>query len=330
MDKFLELDKKERREVFQQVSFERHLTIAIVEKDFWVTWILHKIFNDPSLSKLFVFKGGTSLSKVFHLIERFSEDIDLILDWRKLTQEEPAATRSKTKQDKFNKELLVKAEGYIKDVLFNQIQSLVQPYCTCDIDKNSPYAINIKFPGTDEDTYLRSEILLEIGPLASWFPSKKFEINSIVSSQFPHLFSNHTFKVTAICAERTFWEKATILHHEAYRPAENVMPTRYSRHYYDLSLLAHTNIKDLALESKELLENVVDFKMQFYARGWANYEAARAGDIKLIPPEHRLKALKSDYLAMRNMIYGQYFDFENIIETLKSLEEQIRLKFKVS
>jgi hypothetical protein len=109
MDKVATLNRENRRQLFQETGAQRGMSPAVVEKDFWVCWTLKHIFSDPQLQKHIVFKGGTSLSKVFGLIERFSEDIDLILDWQLLGygpgQQDPYQDQSSnTQQDRFNKE----------------------------------------------------------------------------------------------------------------------------------------------------------------------------------------------------------------------------------
>ena len=130
--------------------------------------------------------------------------------------------------------------------------------------------------------------------------------------------------VRAIDAERTFWEKATILHHEAHRPRDSVAPRRYSRHYYDRSLMASDEtLKAAALSKLELLENVVLFKKKFYPRGWANYDAAKPGTLKLIPQSHALRAMRADYAAMQDMIFGRRPTFDEMIASLDALECEI-------
>ncbi|MDD3497828.1 MAG: nucleotidyl transferase AbiEii/AbiGii toxin family protein [Aliarcobacter skirrowii] len=127
----------------------------------------------------------------------------------------------------------------------------------------------------------------------------------------------------AIVAKRTFWEKATILHHEANRPKDSLMPTRYSRHYYDLAMMAKDKVKNEALSDFELLKNVVEFKEKFYPRTWAKYEEAKKGTFKLLPPIFRLDDLEKDYKAMGNMIFDKKISFTEIIELLKNLEIEI-------
>ncbi len=323
MERTAQLSDTERKELFAETANIKGISPAIIEKDFWVCWTLKRVFEHPTLSKLLMFKGGTSLSKVFHLIERFSEDIDMILDWREVTSQDPLEQLSKTKQDKLNKEINKHAIEYIANELLPLIQATIEPICSCSIDNENPHNINIKYPSAFSDDYLRPEVLLEIGPLASWLPSDSYSIRPYAAEAFPDVIRQAECKVNAIKAERTFWEKATILHHEAYRPKASPQPSRYSRHYYDMYMMANSKIKEVALNNLSILEDVVDFKKRFYPRGWANYDLAKPSTIKLIPDDHILENLKKDYKAMENMIYGDYPDFNKLISGIRLLEQEI-------
>ena len=323
MNKIANLPKQQRSELFSETATLMNTTNSIVEKDFWVVWTLDKIFTDDRLNKILMFKGGTSLSKVFNLIGRFSEDIDLILDWRLVSNENPLNEQeSKNKQVKFNEQINENAKEYIKNELLPIISQNLSPLCTCSMAEDG-FSINVKYPNAFDDNYLRPEILLEIGPLASWLPSDSFEISSFAAQKFPQVFEKTKCDVNTIVAKRTFWEKATILHHEANRPLDSAMPTRYSRHYYDLAMMAKNEVKDEALVDLELLKNVVEFKQKFYPRIWAKYEEAVPGTLKLLPPEFRLDSLEKDYKAMQNMIFDKYISFEEIIDSLRKLEKEI-------
>lgn len=167
-------------------------------------------------------------------------------------------------------------------------------------------------------------IQLETGPLASWLPHSEHFITPYAAEEFPDLFELPKCSVQAIDAERTFWEKATILHHEAHRPEESVVPERYSRHYYDLCLMAaDEKLKTTAFNKLDLLENVVLFKKKFYPRGWANYDAAKPGTLKLMPPSRVLDAMQKDYAEMQEMIFGRRPSFHEIIDSLGDLEAEI-------
>ena len=324
MDSVANLPDNERSELFLESANLMGVRAAIVEKDFWVVWVLDKIFSDEKLRKILMFKGGTSLSKVFDLIGRFSEDIDLILDWREVTKEDPQIDRgSKNRQDKFNKRINKEAVVYIKNEMLPAVSKIVSPLCRCEIDSDNPYNIKVTYPSAFKDGYLRSEILLEIGPLASWLPFGSFEIKPYAARYFPDIFKRAKCKVNAIEAKRTFWEKATILHQEANRSLDKPLPPRYSRHYYDLAVMAKGRVKKEALADTKLLEQVVSFKQKFYPASWAKFEEAKPGSFKLLPPNERINDLKKDYRAMEHMIFDKALTFDEIIEKLKNLEYEI-------
>lgn len=323
MNKIALLPTQERNELFRETARMMHTTEAIVEKDFWVVWTLDKIFADAHLGKILKFKGGTSLSKVYDLIGRFSEDIDLILDWREVISDDPYKERSKNKQNEFNDNTNETAQIYIREELLPAISQLLAPICTCSIDVTDPHSINITYPSAFEDSYLRPQILLEIGPLASWTPSDVFAISSFAAQKFPQVFEQPSCRVDTILAERTFWEKATILYQEANRTADKPLPSRHARHYYDLAMMAKSGVKEKAFARLDLLEAVVQFKQRFYPSGWAKYDEAKVGTLKLLPPEFRHAELRKDYTAMQNMIFEKNLSFEEIIETLEALEHEI-------
>ncbi|MGE4343743.1 MAG: nucleotidyl transferase AbiEii/AbiGii toxin family protein [Geoalkalibacter sp.] len=323
MDKVARLSQAERSELFTETAARRGMTPAIAEKDFWVTWTLDKLFAHPELSRILMFKGGTSLSKVFGLIERFSEDIDLILDWNLVASEDPEANRSKSKQAKLNQEINERGQAYIAGELLETIGGVLSPLCTCALDDGDPNTLNVHYPAAFSDTYLRPEVRLEIGPLASWLPFDNFIIRPYAAEVFADIFDRTDCPVKAIKAERTFWEKATILHHEANRPEGNVQPPRNSRHYYDLAKMAASKTKDAALANLNLLRDVVEFKQRFYPRRWARYELAVPGTLKLVPEAHVLATVRKDYHAMENMIFGEYPTIESILDRLQTLEDEI-------
>jgi hypothetical protein len=325
MDKIAAGSASDRRDLFQESASRLGMNPAIVEKDFWVCWILRLLFAEPTLKDQMVFKGGTSLSKVFGLIDRFSEDIDLVLDWRLLGyhQEGAQVTQSKTQQSRHNQEMNAKAVAYIRDTLLSQLNHLFAPIpgIIARIDEDDPHTVNVFYPAAFEAAYIRPAVRLEIGPLASWVPSRANSIKAYAAQAFPEAFSNPVFEVIAIDAERTFWEKATILHQEAHRPG--AIPARYSRHYYDLYKLSESPIRSAALANLTLLRSVVEFKERFYYSSWARYDLAIPGSFRLSPPDGQLPALERDYRAMRDMFYREPPTFGAILAGLVSLEQEI-------
>jgi len=322
MERIATWPESERAELFREAGAQKPLAPAVMEKDFWVCWVLRRLFGSEDMAKKILFKGGTSLSKVFGLIERFSEDVDIILDWREVTDEDPAEARSVGKQDKFNKALLARAHAYLRESFLPAVQALVGDVCEAVIEDN-PEVVLIKYPVSFRSDYLRPEVCLEVGPLASWYPHAEYEVKPYAAEVLPEAFEQSSCTVRAIKAERTFWEKITILHHEAHRPEKNEQPAGYSRHYYDACRMAMTPVKTEAFADLDLLAAVVAFKDKFYHRGWARYDLAKPGTMRLVPPAHVRKSVEADYEAMQFMFFGERPAFADMMTQLAELENEI-------
>lgn len=212
MDNVARLPARDRRDLFAEAAAALGMHPAIIEKDFWVCAALRLLFHHSPFKNALVFKGGTSLSKVYGLIERFSEDIDLVLDWNLLgggeAAEDPSRPRtSKAKQDKFNKDINRRAAAYLDQTLTPELNRLcAQESLTlrAAIDPTDAHVVNIHYPAAFPESYIRPEVRLEIGPLASWVPSAPHIVRPYAHSVFPHLFRSPECPVVAISAERTF------------------------------------------------------------------------------------------------------------------------------
>lgn len=328
MDKVAGISADDRKDLFQETAARRGMHPAIAEKDFWVCWILKQIFTDQGLKDKLIFKGGTSLSKVYHLIERFSEDIDLVLDWRVLgygkEQEDPFKEfESNARRGRFYEQMNARAGDYIETQLVPQLNQLFAKCSgiSASGDGRDHQIVNIVYPSVFSLEYLRPEVQLEIGPLASWVPNEHHIIKPYAAEEFPKVFDDPDCPVFAISAERTFWEKATILHQQAHR--QNSMPARYSRHYYDFYKLSRSPVKEAALKDGKLLQDVVEFKQRFYPSAWAKYENAKPGSFKLLPNEACLAEIGKDYDAMGEMIFGDRPDLDLMMGALGELEQEI-------
>ena len=154
-------------------------------------------------------------------------------------------------------------------------------------------------------------------------PSHDTKVTPFAAEKYPAIFMQKETSVLTIDVERTFWEKVTILHKIAHFPEGKVLPSRYARHLYDVYNLGNSWVKESAFERKELLEKDVAFKQKFYYAKGAHYETATLGSIILLPGESIHKALAEDYQAMRNMIYGDIPDFEDILAFLEKLQAEI-------
>ena len=329
MRKIAKIAESDRKALFHNTAAKMGMTDAIIEKDFWVCYMLDYLFHRCAWKDRFAFKGGTSLSKAYGLIERFSEDIDLILDWRVLGYaiHEPWEERSNTKQDLFNKEANARAEKFLHDEflpsLSVDLSRELGEDVRCFIDGDDPQTVKIVYPHSFSDSSILQEIRLEIGALAAWTPAQNKTITSYAAQQYMRLFEQPSTEILTVLPERTFWEKVTILHREAFRPQERPFPARYSRHYYDLYKMAQTQVKDNALADRDLLSRVVRFKEKFYRCPWARYDLAKFGTMKLLPPEDSLVRLRTDYDHMQNMLFGSKPDFDEIMNGIAALEEEI-------
>ena len=329
MFEYKRITKEELEQVIRNASQKIGVSEVILEKDYWVCFVLNYLFSKCKWKDAFTFKGGTSLSKCFNLIQRFSEDIDLILDWRVIGYnfDEPWEDRSNTKQDKFNKESNQKTEEFLKNEFLPQmnedLKKLINDEFKIGVDERDEQTILFEYPKVFRSSYLTQAVRLEIGTLAAWTPSEVVAIVPDLKKIYPVLFEGDFIEVRTVLPERTFWEKVTILHHEANRPKDLPMPKRYARHYYDLFCIANSKYKDRAFQSLDLLEKVVLFKQKFYPRKWAKYEEANSKNIRLIPNTYRLKEIEEDYKNMREMFFGDYPSFDEVMSQIMELEKEI-------
>ena len=203
------------------------------------------------------------------------------------------------------------------------------PQVLADLTRRAGPAINvipngqevlIEYPKAFSAAAILPQIKLEIGPIAEWFPQEPRSITPYAAEQYPDKFASRSTQIPTITAERTFWEKITILHQEAHRAAARAQPPRYSRHYYDVYRMCATPIKDNALQDMDLLTHVVRFKTNFYHCAWASYDTAVPGTLKLLPPDHNKAALAADYRAMEAMLFGAIPNFDDILACLSELE----------
>ena len=328
MKNIARLPKEERLILFRNTAANCGLSEGIVEKDFWVCWTLDYLFHQSPWANHLAFKGGTSLSKSFDLIHRFSEDIDLILDWRLLesAQKDPWAQRSKNQQDKLNKVLNAETEVFLREQFVPRLQEdfaqLLVDEFQIEVDEHETQTVNFTYPKLFGEDSILPMVRLEIGALAAWTPTTQSEIISYAAQQYGRIFQNPSTSVLTVMPERTFWEKVTILHKEAFRTNGN-FPARYSRHYYDLFCMDASPVKAAAFRNLDLLARVVTFKDRFYPAGNAHYDLAKPGTMRLLPPEDCLPVLRDDYAHMRNMLFGEIPSFEEIMACIARLEKEI-------
>jgi hypothetical protein len=332
---FATLPAEERELFFRQYQELRGIDPVIAEKDFWVCWLLGQIFDQPDLADTCLFKGGTSLFKVFHAIQRFSEDIDLgitpaSLGWKESDLDEAS---SRTKREERIEQLEVACATTVENVWKPRLEQAVQAvlgrplnrtsWLTYKIDEVSRSPVLLfAYPGALPRgvAYIAREVKMEFGSLTDQRPTGSHAIQAFVGELAPDAFTDFKTSVVALELERTFWEKATILHAEFHRPADRLMRDRYSRHYADFAALWRHEPAQIALSRLDSLERVRLHKSRFFSSAWANYATAAPGSLRLVPPAHRIQALRADYAAMEQMFLGIPRSFEDVLAILREAE----------
>ncbi len=338
MDQVATWTKEERETLFlDSAEMLPHLPPSLIEKDFWVCWLLRRVFLlDQGVPM--IFKGGTSISKAYPIIRRFSEDIDLSLDRGVLGygDVELDAAPSKKAFKKLLEELRTTCNEHIKGPLLKALTSDVENVLgasrsgddlawelTLSADGESLF---FTYPQTGvtlrRGDYVAPAVRLEFGARADHWPAEDRLVSAYAAEAFPDVFTVNTFSVRTLEVGRTFWEKATILHALANGGPEKVTP-RMARHYYDLVLLADAKESSHSVEDTALLEAVALHKARFFPTSWASYETARVGSLRLSPPPNVREKIEKDYNDMAELFMEEPPSFASLVERLGELETSI-------
>lgn len=326
----LELSDEQRKLVVSQASAKEGINANLVEKDWWVCQVLKALYSLPCAGNI-SFKGGTSLSKCWKLIERFSEDVDIAIDREFLGF---SGNLSKTQiSDKLRRAacsyVREKLQYELRDALIAngigeddfKIHVNITPITTTD-----PETIEVEYPSLfGNNPYIRNIIKIEVSGRSMSEPVAEKTLQSIIDETFPDaVFAEQGFKVRAVLPERTFLEKIFLLHEEFSKPTENIRVERMSRHMYDIGQILNTPICDRALADKELYRQVVLHRRTFIGPRGFDYSSLSPNRLSILPPTPVINAWRSDYEQMREtMIYGDSMTFDELIERLGKLNERI-------
>ena len=312
------------------------MAALILEKDFWVGWLLGRLFAMPELAGQLQFKGGTSLSMVFGAVQRFSEDIDLAILPVALGFEEgyfndaPSASQRRKRMDA----LAQASEAYVQrlqPVLEVEIASALgarpggASWLSYEIDSNAGTPnLWFTYPSVTPQTsvYIAKRVKLEFGSLTNQQPSVQAVARTMLSGVLPAgAFIDLTAPVVVLDVARTFWEKATILHSEHHWPEHLPVRDRFARHYSDFCALWQQDlVRTAGLARLDLLADVALHKSRYFASGWANYDTAIPGTLKLVPPNYRWAAIGEDYATMRPMFLTEPLPFDELMRRLAEAE----------
>ena len=339
-ESFLALPKQDKRDLFDEVANRLDTLPSYAEKDFWVCLVLDALYNRlPDGHPRLLFKGGTSLSKAFNLIRRFSEDIDLVVyrgDLGFQGQRDPTITSdlSNRKRNDLFKQLKATCSHYVlgeMSAALAKLMNRVGDECTVlpDESDNDRQTILVEYPTLyplRDVAYVAPRIRLEAGARSALDPS----LTCSVTPYIAHELADWSLKVThvrAIAPERTLWEKLLILHgvHCGFRdslraPADR---DRISRHYYDVAMIASTDLGKTALRDIGLLDSVRNHNLTAFPQAWKRFEEAVPGSVKLIPQPGLRRLIERDYTAMQGMILGDPPRYEWILEQLEHAEAVI-------
>lgn len=325
-----------RRDAFTIAGERRGLLPLLIEKDFWVCWTLERLFALPEFREHLLFKGGTSLSKVYGLIQRFSEDIDLSLSRNALGTDlaDPEQAASNTQRKLLSTALVTAFQDTVTHRLLPAlIASIVQELgreagnaWTLTQDASDPGTLHFAYPRAvgGELAYIRPEVKIELGGRNDDWPAEDRTVTAYVTEELPQIMPADIL-VRVLAARRTFWEKATILHAEYHRPPDKPSGERLSRHYSDLAQMVGTETEAQALADLPLLARVRQHKASFYTAPWASYETAQPGTLHLVPRPERLAGLRTDYRGMGTMFFGPSFPFEAMMDKIVALEKHINM-----
>ncbi len=332
VDSFLHLGAGDRRDALEQVAADSGRPVHLVEKDVWVVWAIDQMFRSEFGPHL-VFKGGTSLSKAYRIIRRFSEDVDLTYDIRAIAPNLTAdgnvlpATRSQEKI--WTKQLRARlAEWVASDVVTLLRKSLegehLDPTVVAVGDR-----VRIEYhPATVADDYVKPAVVLEFGCRSTGEPNEIVEI----ACDAADWLSGISFPTASPCvmrAERTFWEKATAIHVFCLKGRFGGTD-RFARHWHDLARLDDAGVVDRALADRDLALDVAEHKTAFFAEKDAkgnqiDYRAAVGGSIQLIPAGQPRADLAADYDRMLDagLLLDDAETFDTLIERCGSIERRV-------
>jgi Nucleotidyl transferase AbiEii toxin, Type IV TA system len=342
-DGFLAASSNDRRDAFVGASQRLGTAAQNIEKDFWVCWTLDALFNRlPTGGPRLLFKGGTSLSKAFGLISRFSEDIDITVFREDIGEtasvEALEALSGKKRQAKLDA-IKDACQTYISGAFMEQLATYFRdtlertqidqpPKVELDLDDASRQSLLLWYPSVlaETDGYIRPAIKIESGAKSALDPNSSQAIRPYVAddvSAFDLIVSN----IVTVDAERTFWDKIIILHGLRNwfdrRGALRGGGQRVSRHYYDVYQLLKSGTGKVALANPELGRDCVRHARMFFNSPDLGLTTADPGTFALTPPEPMIADLSRDYTAMSGMIFGEVPSFDAVLASIKEVEIQL-------
>lgn len=333
-ERYFQLSADDQRDILTAAESSIGISAKMLEKDIWICWVLEQLFSN---FEGMVFKGGTSLSKGYDVIQRFSEDIDITIN--------PLNLGEKINVDKITNAQAKKVRNRLRDSLVIYLRDKIAPFLRGQLSKQfDPKDFQVKLIEEKESiefcyasvlvedfrgAYLLDHILLEFGSRNSIEPNKDQELTCLTEGVTDNIELPRS-QVKMLSIVRTFWEKATLIHVECNRTKLERNPNRMSRHWYDLVKIMDSKYYNDCIKDKDVFYSVLKYKEKFYNSSSANYPACRHGNLRLVPHNENSEGLKCDYKEMveSGMIYGDVPSYDQLTEKILELEKQLNERIK--
>ncbi|HPN70256.1 MAG TPA: nucleotidyl transferase AbiEii/AbiGii toxin family protein [Saprospiraceae bacterium] len=329
MKDWIHKKETERLDLLRLVSGKTNLPDFMLEKDWWVTTALEAIFT-CDLHKHFAFKGGTSLSKSWNLLNRFSEDIDIVIDKSLfgVTDDQELGISQREKLRDAAHAFVMKT---VQPMLHARMLMIGVPESTFKIyaeeSKSSdqdPTIILLDYNSITEikNDYTKAQVKIEIGVRAMMEPFEDRPVSSLLSQQ---LNTNEVVGVSTVLPQRTFWEKSFLLHELFQKPLDKMEIARMSRHWYDLHYLAQAGFGEKAMQDKALFEAIRNHRKIFTKVPGVDYDALSPKTFGLFPPKEKEAEWNGDYKKMiESYIYRDAPSLEILSGSIKELTEEFK------
>jgi len=333
MDAYLALSPENQRAVCTEGGARRALFPASMEKDFWVCWTLRELFSLPDIGPRLTFKGGTSLSKCYGLIERFSEDIDLVIDRATFGGMPPdeAEIAGKERERRLEK-LKEDCRAYIRAVLQPALETRLkarlpagQPWTlTAQDSPDGSIELLFTYPTVFAATAgLNPVVKIEPGARSEIEPNRRPEVQPYLAEVLPAVLGPSRFPVRTVAAERTFWEKAMLLHEANYGDKAPAPKPALARHYYDLFCLIKAGVGAKARQDQALFDAVHAHRLVFFRKSQQIQDTRKPGSFRLMPAEAHRDTWRANYEQMKETyFFGDPPAFDEILQGVGDFEQQ--------
>ena len=325
------MPKELQTKSIETLSLNYGMPEQIIEKDWWVSAVMRALFALPYANQI-SFKGGTSLSKCWNVISRFSEDIDIAVNRGYLGY---GGELSRTQvSDKLRRAACTFVRERLQNDLRDKMIEQGIPSDKFSVEVNitsattvDPEVINVRYDSLYPMlSYIRNAVKIEVSGRSMSEPIENVQLRSMIEDAFPNTqFAEAKFNVPTVKPERTFLEKVCLLHEEFSKEVAEVRVNRMSRHLYDIAMMMKTDIANRALADKHLFDNIVEHRRKFIGLKGFDYSTLCADKISIVPPDGVIEKWKRDYIQMCNtMMYGDYPDFDELMVYICELQERLR------